>query len=270
MVSEPQISNESLIQVPTMSSSSDQNPNFNFHTQPPSVANKSLIALNITAQINEKLTPTTFPQWRAQFEALLIGYDLLDYVQGTLRCPSFAGTAADELRKTHWVRQNKLILSVILASTSPSITPLIATAQTSHDAWTKLKNLYASRSRTRAMQLKEELTLIQHGTRSITEYLHAVKALADEIAIIDHRISDDDLTLYVLNGLGPYFREITAPIRARESSLAFEELHDLLVGHDAYLRHLEAATQQLVVSANFTKTKHSAPGGESILVLQET
>ena len=124
MVSEPQISNESPIQVPAMSSSSDQNPNFNLHTQPPFVANKSLIALNITAQINEQLTPTTFPQWRAQFEALLIGYDLLDYVQGTLRCPSSAGTAADELRKTHWVRQDKLILSAILASTSPSITPL--------------------------------------------------------------------------------------------------------------------------------------------------
>ena len=88
-----------------------------------------------------------------------------------------------------------------------------------------------------------------------------MKALADEIAIIDHPILDDDLTLYVLNGLGPDFQEIAAPIRARESSLAFEELHDLLVEHDAYLRRLKAATQQLVVSANFTKTKHSALGG---------
>ena len=42
--------------------------------------------------------------------------------------------------------------------------------------------------------------------------------------------------------------------------MAFEELHDLLVGHDAYLRCLEVETQQLVVSANFTKTKHSALG----------
>ena len=125
MVSKLQISNESPIQVPAMSSSSDQNLNFNLHTQPPSIANKSLIALNITAEINEKLTPTTFPQRCAQFEALLIGYDLLDYVEGTLRCPSSAGTAADELRKTHWVRQDKLILSAILASTSPSITPLL-------------------------------------------------------------------------------------------------------------------------------------------------
>ena len=78
------------------------------------------------------------------------------------------------------------------------------------------------------MQLKEEITLIQRGNRSITEYLHAVKTLADEIATIDNSISDDDLTLYVLNGLGSEFQEIVAPIRARESPLTFEELHDLL------------------------------------------
>ncbi|KAF5450075.1 hypothetical protein F2P56_030454 [Juglans regia] len=243
MVSEEPISNESPIRVTSMSSSSDQNPNFNLNTQPPFAAEKPLIALNITAQINEKLTPSTFPQWRAQFEALLIGYDLLDYVKGTLRCPSSAGTAADEL------------LYIFVNH------PTHCYSKTSHEAWKKLKNLYASRSRTRAMQLKEELTLIHRGNRSITEYLHAVKALADEIAIIDHPISDDDLTLYVLNGLGPDFRGIAVPIRARESSLAFEELHNLLVGHEAYLRHLEAATQHLVASANFTKTKPSAQGG---------
>jgi hypothetical protein len=93
------------------------------------------------------------------------------------------------------------------------------------------------------MQLKEELTLIQCGNRSIPKYLHTVKALANEIAIIDHSISDDDLTLYVLNGLGLDFQEIAAPIRTRESSLTFEKLHDLLVGHKTYLRRLETATQ---------------------------
>ena len=99
--------------------------------------------------------------------------------------------------------------------------------------------------------------MIQRGNRSITEYLHAVKTLADEIATIDNSISDDDLTLYVLNGLGSEFREIVAPIRARESPLTFEELHDLLVGHEAYLRRLETTTQHLVASANYTKTKSS-------------
>ncbi|GMY06025.1 Retrovirus-related Pol polyprotein from transposon RE1 [Fagus crenata] len=205
MVSEQPISNKPTIPISTMSSSSSENPTLTLNTQPSSALNKSLIALNITAQINKKLTPSTFPQWRAQFEALLIGYDLLNCVEGTFLCPSSTGTTADELRKTHW--------------------------------------------------LKEELTLIQRGNRSITDYLHAVKALADEIAIIDHSISDDDLTLYVLM--------IAGPIRARESSLTFEELHDLLVGHEAYLRRLETATQHLVASAKYTKTKQYTQGGSN-------
>jgi len=79
--------------------------------------------------------------------------------------------------------------------------------------------------------------------------------LADEIALIDYPISDDDLTLYILHGLGFDFREIAAPIRVREKSLTFEELHDLLVGHDSYLRRLESATHQLVASANYTNRK---------------
>ena len=70
-----------------------------------------------------------------------------------------------------------------------------------------------------------------------------MKALVDEIAIIDHPISNDDLTLYVLNGLGPNFSEIAALIWAWEKSLVFEEQHDLLKGHGSYLWRLEVATQ---------------------------
>ena len=85
MVSKQPISNESPIQPITMS---DQNPTISLNTQPSSATSKQIIAFNITGQINEKLTPSTFLQWRAQFEALLIGYDLLKFVEGTLRCPS--------------------------------------------------------------------------------------------------------------------------------------------------------------------------------------
>jgi hypothetical protein len=82
-------------------------------------------------------------------------YDLLYYVGGTFRCPS---STADEFHISFY---------------HPSLS---ATAKTSHEAWKKLKTLYATWVITSAMQLKEELTLIQHGNRSITDYLHAVKA----------------------------------------------------------------------------------------------
>ncbi|XP_042950262.1 uncharacterized protein LOC122282373 [Carya illinoinensis] len=167
-----------------MSSSPDQTFDPHPNTHPVSSTKNALIALNITAPINEKLTPSTFPQWRAQFQALLIGYNLLDYVNGIFHCPSTVGTSFTELNKTHW-----------------------------------------------------------RGNRSIPAYLHEVKALAIEIALINHPISDNDLTLYILNGLGSNFREIAAPIQTWETFLAFEELYDILVGHESYLRHLETANQ---------------------------
>ena len=128
---------------------------------PPSPTNIPLIALNISAQINEKLTPSTFPQWRAQFEALLIGYNLLDYVTGNNPSPPPSDSSTTNPQKTHWIRQDKLIPSAILASTTSTITLFISATHTSQQAWKKLHTMYASKSRTRAMQLKEELTMIK-------------------------------------------------------------------------------------------------------------
>lgn len=93
------------------------------------------------------------------------------------------------------------------------------------------------------MQLKEELIMIKRGNQIVQEYLHTIKALVDEISLIDHHIFDDDLTLYILNELGTNFHEIAALIRTQEWPLMLKELHDLLVGYDAYLCHLNANTQ---------------------------
>lgn len=112
--------------------------------------------------------------------------------------------------------------------------------------------MYANKSHTKAMQLKEEITLIKRGDKTIQDYLHTVKSLTNEIALIDRSKSDDDLTLHILNGLGLDFHEIATTIQAREKSLTFEELHDLLMGHEGYLCRLEATTQQLVATVNFT------------------
>ena len=46
----------------------------------------SLSPLYVAAQLPLKLTPTNFPSWRAQFNALLLGYDLTGYIQGSKPC----------------------------------------------------------------------------------------------------------------------------------------------------------------------------------------
>lgn len=48
----------------------------------------------------------------------------------------------------------------------------------------RLSRLYANRSPTRLMQLKESLTLVQRGDRSITEYLKVVRLTFDELTMV--------------------------------------------------------------------------------------
>ena len=103
-------------------------------------------------------------------------------------------------------------MSVILASTSTTIAHLITIVKTSHEAWKKLHHMYPNKSKTKAMQLDEELTLIWWGNCFVPNYLHTIKVFADENALIDHSIADDDLTLYILNGPGSDFRDIIVSI----------------------------------------------------------
>jgi len=84
-----------------MSASPNQTSTFSLQPQPSSTTDKPLVALNITAQINEKLTPSIFLQWHAQFETLHIRYDLLNYIEGTFSCPFSCGSTIDELYKNH-------------------------------------------------------------------------------------------------------------------------------------------------------------------------
>lgn len=95
-----------------------------------------LVAINTSSQLPFKLTPFNYPSWRAQFFTLLIGYDLLGYIDGTFPCPpktASSSTTAFSLSPAylHWFRQDKLLLNVIFASVSESVMPLIAVASTS-------------------------------------------------------------------------------------------------------------------------------------------
>ena len=90
----------------------------------------------------------------------------MKYLDGTFPCPPSPAVDFSTTVITlymHWCRRDQLLLNAIFASVSEAVMPLIAMINTSRDAWQHLSRLFASKSRTRIMQLKEDLTLIQRG-----------------------------------------------------------------------------------------------------------
>ena len=107
----------------------------NNNTQPSSTQTKQLISINAASQLPLKLTSTNYYSWKVQFDALLYGFDLLGYIDGSNPCPEpFKGdgtNATPNLDYAFWTRQDKLLFLAIIASLSPTIVPVVRTCTTS-------------------------------------------------------------------------------------------------------------------------------------------
>ncbi|XP_020571647.1 uncharacterized protein LOC110018626 [Phalaenopsis equestris] len=202
-------------------------------TQPP------VIFINPAVQLPLKLTPNNYPSWRAQVQSLLQGYNLLGYINGDIPEPTptiiqegFEVTNPDH---AFWVQQDQLLLHAMFASISEPLMAYIASSSSSRDAWDKLTQMYANRSRSHILFLKERLSQATRGNKSVTEFLQSVKSLADQLALAGAPLQEEDLILHCLNGVGPEFKEIGGAIRAREQPISFEALHEKLIEYEDFL-----------------------------------
>ena len=71
--------------------------------------------------------------------------------------------------------------------------PLVSSAKTSKEAWDQLAKRYTNKSHTRIVYLKDKLSSMTQGSKPVAEFLHGIKALADELAIIGAPQEDVDL-----------------------------------------------------------------------------
>ncbi|KAL6347468.1 hypothetical protein AAG906_025990 [Vitis piasezkii] len=62
----------------------------------------------------------------------------------------------------------------------------------SHEAWHALEVSFSHRSKTRELQLKDELQLMHRGSQSIAEFSRTFKGLCDQLAAIGRPIDDTD------------------------------------------------------------------------------
>ena len=72
-------------------------------------------------------------------EAILIGYDLQKFVDGSYPAIITAITTNNETKPNSeyhtWLHQDKLLFGALVGTLSPSLISLITQSQTSRDAW---------------------------------------------------------------------------------------------------------------------------------------
>lgn len=225
--------------------------------------NPTKTSLLIHASITLKLSRASHRAWKRQATSLLSGIQDIGHIDGTTPSQSptivTAGVSTPNPQYTNWFTIDQLIINLLISSMTEADSISFASYDTAKTLWDAIEAQYANTSRSHVMSIKNQIQHCTKGEKSITDYLFSVKSLADELTVIDRKISDDDLTLYVLNGLGSEYRDIAASIRTRERPFTFEELHSHLLAHDEYIRR-ESQVEIQVPTANFAQRNSKNDG----------
>ncbi|XP_075084990.1 uncharacterized protein LOC142168231 [Nicotiana tabacum] len=136
-----------------------------------------------------------------------------------------------------------------------------ADAKTSAEAWTKFQMAFANKSATRILSLHDKLSKARRDSRLVAEYLQFIKSIAEELSLCGSPVSDVDLIVHILSGVGPKFRDIAAVVRARDTVISFDELQDKLLAHELYLKQIDPTFDTAPITTNHvrkgTNTKSS-------------
>ncbi|KAI4331985.1 hypothetical protein L6164_016928 [Bauhinia variegata] len=158
-----------------------------------------------------------------------------------------------------WYRQDQILLSAILESCSETIQPLISSANTAREAWDRLTLSYANSSRSQIISLKSKLAQNSQGTKSIAEFLTEMRSIADELALAQHPMAEDDLIVHILTQLGNEYSPLVAAIKVRDSPISYSELFDKLTDFERTLHDKESAAQPALATVHATQKHFTRP-----------
>lgn len=193
---------------------------------------------------------------------LMRGHNLFGHLDGSIpthsKIISENNVEVSNPEFVSWFQQDQLIQNAILATVDATIGSTVTSATNAKVAWDALHTAYANKSQTRIFSLRDRLARVSKDSRPDADYLHQVRSLCDELATAGSPVSNEELIVKILAGLG--FRELSAAIRARDSTIPYEELYEKLLDHELFLQHEDAKkTPSVPITANIAKGTTSSP-----------
>lgn len=227
------------------------------------VVSETKTLLNVNMTNVTKLTASNFLMWSRQVSALLDGYDLAGYLDGSVIIPpetiNTDGVLTANPAYTIWKRQDKLVYSALLGAITVLIQPILSTTTTSAQIWEILSVTYAKPSRGHVKQLREQIKHWEKGTKTIDEYVQGFTTRFDQVALLGKPYDLEDQIEHILEGLTEEYKQLVDQIESRDSTPTVAELHEKLVNYEAKLQSKTTPTVPITANA----ASHRSSSGHS-------
>ncbi|XP_020695545.2 uncharacterized protein LOC110109000 [Dendrobium catenatum] len=188
---------------------------------------------NIKNLAPHPLTTENYPIWRVQLLQQFTANGYAGHLTGATKPP------ADPTSVEHaqWLLVDSNLLSALFSTVSQPILPYIITATTAGEAWAVLERRLQPTSRSRVMQLKNELYHVQMKDKPMQQYLTRIKSIMDNITASGSQIDPEDIMLHTLNGLPPNFNSFKSMIRNSLLPIDLDKFYSMLCNEEIHLQH---------------------------------
>ncbi|KAJ1704569.1 hypothetical protein LUZ63_004348 [Rhynchospora breviuscula] len=218
--------------------------------------------IQFSHQIHTILDQENFLIWKSQVLPVLKGYGLVGFIDGSKPSPDPFLTGANGTQTANpdfelWIQQDQLILAWILSSVSTSILTQVVNCETSADLWRKIQDIYSTQSIAKILDLKLQLQTSKKGGHSCNQYLQQMQTLADRLRSIGSVVSEHELVMYTLQGLGTDFDNFVTAVSMLEIPPSMAKLSSLLLAHEARIQSNLRSISNTAV--HLTTNDHNQP-----------
>ncbi|KAH9793691.1 retrovirus-related pol polyprotein from transposon RE1 [Citrus sinensis] len=214
--------------------------------------------ISFTFATTVKLDRSNFLLWRKQVLTSIRGNRLEGFISENQNIPeqylSQARTDGSVERTenpayVNWRAQDQTLLSWLFSTISEGILSSVLNYDTAFDVWKSIEKQFGVQSEAKVMQLRYELDTLRKESMSIEEYCSKMKILANKLACAGDNITEKDLLIRTLNGLGSGYLDLASIITANKMS--YDDAYALLLTHEARLeQNQNSQNSQAMFNAN--------------------
>ncbi|KAJ1698573.1 hypothetical protein LUZ63_007085 [Rhynchospora breviuscula] len=207
--------------------------------------------IQFSHQIHTTLNSENYLLWKSQILPVLRGYDLIGFVDGTRTSPERHLTTTTGVSinpdYTKWHQQDQLILAWLFRSISVPILAQVISAETAFQLWEKLKQIHTSQSLAKVLELRLLLQTSKKGGTICIDFIQQMQSIADRLRSIGSEISEQNLVIYTLQGLGTDYDNFVTAFTMRQQASSMTELQSLLLAREARIQaNLKTTTTSAV------------------------
>ena len=153
---------------------------------------------------------------------------------------------------TAWEIQDQMLLTWLQSILSSSILSCILGSVHSFQLWEKIHDHFQKLTRARAHQLRAELRTTTLDSKTVSEFLLRIKALADTLASAEDPITPEQHVDIILEGLPSGNNSVISIIESKFQPMQIEEVEALLA-HEMQLEKSQKKLASETASLNLTE-----------------